>query len=205
MRLFLLGATGGTGRELVDQALRRQYRMTAYVRTPHKLAPRDRLTVVQGDLLNVQAVTDALAGHDAVLSAVGPPGPGQTTIMRDSAKATVMAMKSAGVRRLLILGVAMLFDDAGILARLLRKIILRNIANDAGAMELVVRRSGLDWTIVRPPRLMNGPLTGRYAIADGCLPNGAGRAARISRADVAHFLLDEAERPAHVGRVVGIA
>jgi putative NADH-flavin reductase len=206
MRLFILGATGGTGQELVSQALERRHRVTAFVRSPEKLgAPREGLTVVRGDLLDADALGAALAGQDAVLSAVAPPGPGRTTITRDGARATVAAMSAAGVRRLLVLGVAVLFDDAGLLARMLRKTFLRNVADDSAAMELVVKASRLDWTIVRPPRLTNGPRTGRYGIADDTLPPGAGGTAKISRADVAHFLLDEVERPAHVRRVVGIA
>ena len=206
MRLFILGGTGGIGRELVAQALHRRHRVTAFVRNPQKLGPpREGLTVIQGDVLNPEAVGAALAGHSAVLSAIGPPGPGRTTITRDSAQATVSAMNAAGVRRLLIVGVAVLFDDAGILARLLRKTLLRNVANDSAEMERIVKSSDLDWTIVRPPRLTNGPRTERYGIAEDRLPRGSGGAATISRADVAHFLLDEVERPAHIRCIVGAA
>jgi putative NADH-flavin reductase len=206
MHLFILGATGGTGRELVNQALERNHRVTAFVRSPQKLgAAHEGLTVVQGDLLDTEAVGAALAGHDAVLSAIGPPGPGRTTITRDSAQATLAAMRGPGVRRLLIVGVAMLFEDAGIFAWVLRNTFLRNVANDSAEMELVVKASNLDWTIVRPPRLTNGPLTGRYAFSDDHLPPGAGGMATLSRADLAHFLLNEVEQPAHLRRVVGIA
>jgi putative NADH-flavin reductase len=114
-------------------------------------------------------------------------------------------MKSTGVRRLLIVGVAALFDDAGLLARVLRKTLLRNVANDSAEMERIVKASQLDWTIVRPPRLTNGPRTEHYAVAEDHLPSGAGGAATVSRADVAHFMLDEVELRAHLRRVVGIA
>ena len=87
MQLFVLGATGGTGRELIGQALSRRHRITAFVRNRQKLAAREGLTLVQGDLLNAEALSVALAGHDAVVSAVGPTGLGRTTIMRDSARA----------------------------------------------------------------------------------------------------------------------
>jgi putative NADH-flavin reductase len=206
MRLFILGATGGIGRELVDQALERRHRVTAFVRSPQKLgSPREGLTVIPGNLLDADAVAAALAGHDIVLSAMGPPGPGRTTITSDSARTTVAAMKSTGVRRLLIVGAAVLFDDAGFLARVLRKTLLRNVANDSAEMERIVKSSQLDWTIVRPPRLTNGPRTKRYGVAEDHLPPGAGGAATVSRADVAHFMLDEIELPTHVRRVVGIA
>ena len=206
MRLFILGATGGIGRELVGQGLRRGYNVTAFVRAPEKLGvPREGLTAVQGDPLSAEAIGAALVGHDAVLSALGPPGPGRTTIVGDSARATVAAMRSAGVRRLLVVGVALLFEDAGFVASVLRKTLLRNVAADSAEMERIVKGSDLDWTIVRPPRLTNRPATRRYAVRDGHLPQGAGGSASVSRADVAHFLLDEVEQPAHVRRVVGMA
>jgi putative NADH-flavin reductase len=205
MQLFVLGATGGTGREVIGQALSRGHRVTAFVRSPQKLAAREGLTVVQGDLLNAEALSVALAGHEALVSAIGPTGLGRTAIMRDSARAATQAMKAAGVTRLLILSVAVLFEDAGILARALRKTILRNVADDAAAMEFLVARSGLDWTIVRPPRLEHGILTERYAVMDDHLPRGAGGTSRVRRADVAHFMLNEAEYPAHVARIVGIS
>jgi putative NADH-flavin reductase len=206
LRLLILGATGGIGRELVDQALNRQHRVTAFVRNPQKLGPpREGLSVVQGNVLSAEALGNALAGHDAVLSTIGPPGPRRTTITSDSARATLAAMEATGIHRLLIVGVAVLFDDAGIFARLLRKTLLRNVASDSAEMERIVKASHLDWTIVRPPRLTNGPRTERYSIADDHLPRSAGGAATVSRADVAHFLLDELEHPVHVRQIVGIA
>jgi putative NADH-flavin reductase len=206
MRLFILGATGGIGRQLVDQALERHHRVIAFVRSPQKLgAARDRLTVIPGDVLNAEAMSRALAGHDAVLSALGPPGPARNTITSDSARATIAAMQSAGVRRLLVVGVAALFPDIGMFGRLLRNTLLRNIADDSAEMERIVKASGLDWTIVRPPRLTNGPRREHYGLAVDRLPNGAGGNATISRADVAHFMLDEIEQPGYMRRVIGIA
>jgi putative NADH-flavin reductase len=206
MHLFVLGATGRTGRELVAQALQRGHCVTAFVRRPEQSgAPRGGLTMVWGDLLNAEAVGAAMAGHDAVLSAIGPLGLGRTTITRDSVRATLAAMKAVGVRRLLVVGVAALFGDAGLLAGLLRKTFLRNVASDSAAMEWAVKASDLDRTIARAPRLTNGPLTERYDVADDHLPPGAGGTAMISRADLAHFLLDEVEHPTHTRCVVGIA
>lgn len=207
LRLFILGATGGTGRELVNQALERNHSVTAFVRSPQKLGPpRNGLTVIQGDLLDVDALAGALQGHDAVLSCLGAPGPQRNTIVSESARATVAAMKAASLRRLLLVGVAVLFPGTGILASLLRNTLLRNVATDHAEMERTVKASGLDWTVARPPRLTNGPRRQRYGIIDDRLPPGSGGgAASISRADVAHFLLNEVERPAHLRRIVGIA
>ncbi|MGA7520847.1 MAG: SDR family oxidoreductase [Acidobacteriaceae bacterium] len=206
LRLFILGATGGIGRQLVDQALERHHQVTAFVRSPQRLgARRDGLTVIQGDVRNADAMSAALAGHDAVLSALGPPGPSRNTITSDSARATVAAMQTAGVRRLLVVGVAALFPDIGMFGRVLRNTLLRNIADDSAAMERIVKATRLDWTIVRPPRLTNGARTEHYGVADDHLPSGAGRNATVSRADVAHFMLNEVEQPGHMRRVVGIA
>jgi putative NADH-flavin reductase len=203
MRLFILGATGGTGRALLDQGLERGHQVTAFVRSPQKLgAPREGLTVLRGDPRSVAELSAALPAHDAVLSALGPPGVGRTTILRECARSTVAAMQATGPRRLLVVSAAMLFRNSGILTALLRHTLLRNVAKDSAEMEHVVMESGLDWTIARPPRLTNGPLTGHYRIEDGRLPRGS---ISLSRADVAHFLLDELERGAHVHQIVGMA
>jgi putative NADH-flavin reductase len=203
MNLFVLGATGGTGRALLDQALRRGHRVTAFVRSPEKLgAPRDGVTVEKGDPCDAGSLRAAMKGHDAVATALGPPGTGRTTILGTSACGIVAAMQGAGVRRLLVVSAAVLFENAGILVALFRHTLLRNVAKDSGEMERIVMASELEWTIARPPRLTNGALTQRYAVADGRMP---GTGLTISRADVAHFLLEELERGEHVRRIVGMA
>ena len=203
MRLFVLGATGGIGRALIDQAIERGHTVAAFVRSPEKLgAPQAGLMVVKGDPRSAAELRAALPGHDAVLSALGPPGSGRTTVNSDCARSTVEAMQAAGVRRLLIVSVAVLFEDQGPLFWLFRKTLLRNITRDSAEMERVVTASGLDWTIVRPPSLTTGPLTGRYTIEDGRMPRGGHS---VSRANVAQFLLNELEHGAHVRRMVGMA
>ena len=202
--LFVLGATGGTGRALVEQALGRGHRVTALVRSPEKLGPpREGLTVIRGDPRNADELRRALPDHEAVLSALGPPGIGPSTLVADSARSTVAALQATGMRRLLVVGVAVLFENDGLLNAFARRTFLRNVAKDHAEMERILGASGLDWTIVRPPRLTNGPLTRAYGVADGRMPPGAGLT--ISRADVADFLLDEVEHPAHVRRIVGLA
>jgi putative NADH-flavin reductase len=163
LRLFVLGATGGTGQTLIDQAVARGHQVTAFVRSPQKLgAPRGAVTACQGDPRGVAELEGALPGHDAVLSGLDPPGPGRTTIVSECARSTVTAMQGAGVRRLLIVSAAVLFQNKGILFALLRRTLLRNVAEDHTEMERIVMASGSSWTIVRPPRLTNGPLTERY-------------------------------------------
>lgn len=202
-RVLVLGATGGNGRAFIEEALGHGHKVTALVRSPEKLgALRDRVMVRKGDPCSVAALTAALQDHHAVISSLGPPGLGRTTIIRDAARSTVSAMQAAGVRRLLIVSAAMLFEDAGVLAMILRRTVLHNAAEDCAAMEGIVRSSELDWSIVRPPRLTNGELTRHYMIESGHLPRG-GRA--VSRADVGHYLVDELERGTHVRQIVGMA
>ena len=202
MRLLILGATGGTGRLLVAQALSRGHAVTAFVRAPEKLRVDERLTLCRGDPRNADGLAAALPGHDAVLSCLGPPGPARSTLLRDSARSIVAAMQATAMRRLLVVSAAVLFEDAGAFVNLMRRTLLKNVAEDNGAMERVIAASDLTWTIARPPRLTNGRMTGRYRIAEAHLPR---RGFLISRADVAHFLLGALEGDAYARRIVGVA
>jgi putative NADH-flavin reductase len=204
MRLLILGASGGTGLALIRLARERGHEITAFVRSPQKLgALADHVTVRQGDPRNITELKAVLPGHDAVVSVLGPPGPGPTTILRAAARSTVEAMRADGVRRLIVVSAAVLFEDVGVLGGLLRRTLLKNVAEDSAEMERVVMASGLDWTIARPPRLTNGPLTGHYRAENGHLPDGSALSS-ISRADVAYFLLSELEDRAHIHHIVGI-
>jgi putative NADH-flavin reductase len=200
---LVLGATGRTGRALIRQARDHGHEITAFVRSPQKLAPlADRVNVRQGDPRSVTELRAVLPGHDAVVSALGPPGPGPSTILRSAALSTVEAMRAGGPRRLIVVSAAVLFD-LGLVATFLRRTLLKNVAEDSTEMERIVMGSGLDWTIVRPPRLTNGPLTGRYRVAHERLPSRSALAS-ISRADVAHFLLSELEHNSHIHNIVGV-
>jgi putative NADH-flavin reductase len=200
MKLFVLGATGGTGNELVEAALRRGHQVTAFVRSPMKLEPRDGLVIVKGDPRSADQLASKLLGHDAVISTLGRRDKNDATLVADCARTTVQAMHTAKVHRLVIVSVALLFPDIGLLGSILRRSVLAATTADSRAMERVVEASELDWTIARPPRLLNGPAVGRFRAEDDHLP---GR--KISRADLAQFLLDEVEHPAHLRRIVGVA
>jgi putative NADH-flavin reductase len=207
LRLLVLGGTGRIGWELLAQGRLRGHRMTAFVRSPEKLeaklaAPDSGLEIVRGEPRSIAQLEAVVPNHNAVLSALGPADLGKSSVLRDCAASIVAAMKFAEVRRLLVVSAAMLFRDAGLAAAILRGTILRNAAEDSREMERIVSQSGLDWTIARPPRLTEGPLTSGYRIADGVFPKGK---ASLARSDVAHFLLDEVERGQHVQKVVGLA
>jgi putative NADH-flavin reductase len=204
MRLLIIGATGGTGLRVTSQAVERGHRVTAFVRSPQKLGSLlDRVAVHEGDPRNVAELQAILHCHDAVISALGPPGVGPTTILRDAARSTVAAMQAMGLHRLIVVSAAVLFDDLGIAGRFLRRTLLRNVGDDSIEMERIVVASGLDWTIARPPRLTNGPRTGHYDVENGH-PPGRSAFASISRADVADFLLGEIQHNAHIHEIVGI-
>jgi putative NADH-flavin reductase len=204
MRLLIIGATGGTGLQVTNQAVEGGHRVTAFVRSAQKLGSlRQRVVVREGDPRRVADLRDMLPGHDAVISTLGPPGVGPTTILRAAAESTVAARQAGGVRRLLVVSAAVLFDDLGLAGKILRRTLLRNVGADSIEMERIVVASALDWTIARPPRLTNGPRTGRYDVENGHLP-GRSAFAAISRADVAEFLVSETQHHTHIHEIVGI-
>ena len=172
-RLFILGATGRTGAELVDQALARGHAVTAFVRSAQKIArPHERLTVIEGDPREAGQLHAALPGHDIVLSALGagagadhprlsllpPKRSGPVTICGDSARSTVRAMRETGVRRFMVVSVGFLFTDFP-LGTIVGNLLFRDVVRDAREMERAVMDSDLEWTIVRPPQLTTGVRT----------------------------------------------
>jgi putative NADH-flavin reductase len=204
MRLFILGANGHTGAQLVDLALARGHQVTAFVRSPQKVARRDpRLEVVRGDPHSVDELATALPGHDVVLSALGvrPPGAFRPhTLVQDCAASTVAAMTRAGVKRLVLVSVAILFPEKGLRFAFFRR-LLAYIMRDLGAAEDIVRATSLDWTIARPPRLVDRS-DDAYRAERGALPAGG---LSMSFRAVAAFMLDAVERRTYVHDVVGLA
>src|SRR5205823_8182096 len=165
MKLVVLGATGGTGLEIVRQAIEHGHSVTAFVRSPERLQKfRDRIAVEQGDVLNRAGLERVITGHDAVLSGFGPRWPvpkEDANLLSRFAVALTSAMLDTGVRRVVIESVAFLFRDSIIPpAYLLGRLFFSGIVADASVMEWVFGESPLDWTIVRPPRLTDKPWTG---------------------------------------------
>src|SRR5438874_12401444 len=152
MKLFVMGATGRTGQEVVQQAIARGHHVTAFVRSPESITLRnERLTVLKGNAMDENELSEAMQNHDAVISTLGPrevfrPG----TLLHDSALATTRAMNRSGVKRLVVLSAAAHFP--GIPNRI-ASFIMRNHMPDSLAMEAIVQPSGRDWTIARPPCL----------------------------------------------------
>ena len=202
MRLLILGATGGIGKYLLEYATARGHEVTAFARSPQKIVLKSgRLKVVPGDLLDVDQLAQVLAGQDAVLSAFGPATLRRVATRRKFGEVLAGAMQRSGARRALVVSSALLFADQNAIGKLLRATLFRNLIPDMTGMETAIERDGLDWTLVRPPRLTNGALTKDYSVADGRLPRGM----TISRACVADFMVKEAERPAHLRQIVGLS
>jgi putative NADH-flavin reductase len=202
MRLIVLGATGGIGKYLLEFATARGHEVTAFARSPQKIALKsERLKVIPGDLLNVEQLAQVLPGHDAVLSAFGPATLRRVTTRRKFGEVLAAAMQRSGSRRALVVSSALLFREQNIIGKLLKETLFRNLIPDMTGMEAAIEKDGLEWTLVRPPRLTNGALTQSYHVADGRLPKGM----TVSRACVADFMVKEAERPAHVRQIVGLS
>jgi putative NADH-flavin reductase len=203
MKLFILGATGGIGQHLLHIALERGHQVTAYVRSPQKIGfTHERLEVVQGDLFKADQMAHSMAGHEAVLSSFGPSTVRSSTLRREFGWSLAAAMRKGDVRRTEIVSSALLFRDLSLLGRVLKATLFRELVPDMAGMESEVCQGDLDWTIVRPPRLINGPARHSYRIADGSLPKGG---FIISREDVAYFMIGEAEKAAHLKQIVGVA
>lgn len=205
MKVVVLGATGGTGLEIVRQARGRGHAVTAFVRSPQRLRGYAGLiTVKQGDLLNASELEEVLEGQDAVLSAFGPRVPIAKTdhnLLREFATALTSAMSRAGVRRVIVESTAFLFKDSLFPpTNLLGRLLFPSVVADASAMEQIFRRSELDWTLVRPPRLTDSSHTGKYRVREGHLPRFG---FSISRADVADCFLKTLDDPNTIGKVVG--
>ncbi len=205
MNVLILGATGGTGLEIVKRAIERNHSVTAFVRSSKALARFDgSVNAVEGNLLDRDQLARVIAGHDAVLSAFGSRDPkSREPIMAPFARSLVTAMTDRGVRRLVILSVAFLFRNAIVPpAYPLGQLFLKHYVDDCAAMEEIVRNSALDWTVVRPPALTNKPHAGMYRVGVERLPF---MGLMTSRANVADFMIRAIEGADYRREVVGIA
>jgi putative NADH-flavin reductase len=207
-RILVLGATGATGRAVVEQAVEHGLEVTVLVRDPNKLPSALRVKrVVTGDLVAApESLRGALAGQDAVISALGV---GQSFksrgLMATVVPRIVEAMRLEGVSRLVFtsaFGVGATWRDTPLLPRLFMATLLRDVYADKQAGEQTILASDLDWTIVYPVGLTNGPRTGRYRIGERLRLSGF---PTISRADVAECLLRQVDDRTFVHKGVLVA
>ncbi len=208
MKLVVFGASGGTGREIIGQALDQGHEVTAFVRDPAKLAIKDsRLHIIEGDVLKDKlAVARAIAGRDAIICALGVGNSLKSTgLITGSLAAIVPAAEKHGVRRLILIsafGVGDSFRNAPLIPRLMYRSLLGDIYRDKKAGEDIVKASGLDWTIIHPVMLTTGPRTGTYRSGERLDLRGI---PKVSRADVAHFALSQLMDKAFLRKTVVIS
>jgi uncharacterized protein YbjT (DUF2867 family) len=207
-KVLVLGATGGTGRLFVEQAVAAGFDLTVLVRNPGNVPPSARMVrIVTGNLVTDSAALHAaVPGQDAVVSTLGV---GQSFksghLISQSAPAIVAAMRQHGVRRLVFMsafGVGATHRDTPLIPRLFIATLLRDVYRDKQAGEQVILTSDLDWTIVYPVGLTDGPRTGRYRVGERLPLTGF---PRISRADVADLLLRQVEDRSYLRKGVLIA
>jgi uncharacterized protein YbjT (DUF2867 family) len=200
MNLVILGATGRTGRLVVEQALAAGHSVTVLVRSPEKLTTgHANLRVIEGEATEPSAVAGALEGADAIISTLGGTG----SVIADSTRAIVAAAGRTGVSRVVVLSTfAAERDRLGAGTRLLTGLGMGAMLKDKSAGEEMLRRSDLEWTIVYASILSDGPASGSVAV----VPKGAkrGLSQKISRADVAAWMVQAATGVEHSRSSVGI-
>lgn len=210
MNLTVFGSTGGTGQQLIHAALTAGHTVTAAAREPSRIAiSHERLRTLGCDVRELGACDDAVAGADAVASALGSAqGRTPTTVYSAGVANILGAMERAGVRRFVGISATPVTppDQVGALERLVVFPLLRRFFGegyaDMARMEQVLRASTADWTVVRPPQLTDRAATGSYRTAINSHLRGA---LRISRADLAAAILDLIDDPRTIRAAVAVA
>ena len=199
MRITVFGATGRTGRPLIDLAVERGHEVVAFARSPADVEPRDGVTVVGGDAYTGEGVSEAVAGADAVVSVMGQTGDGPDDLLTVAGDRIVAAMDEHGVERFVTLvgaGVREPDEAVSLSGRVMGaalKLLAREVLADAATHVERVRDTDLAWTVVRAPRLTDGDGTGDYRAGDIALGFES-----VARADVARFVLDCLDDESHV-------
>jgi putative NADH-flavin reductase len=186
MKLIVFGATGGTGLSFIDQALAAGHEVTAFVRSPFESKAR----VVQGNVLDPAQVTEAVRGHDVVVTCLGTRPWRHVDICSGSIAAMIPAMKANGIRRVVAMSTQGIGDSKmGTFGKIGAAIVLRKAFADKAKMEATLAETDLDWIVVRPGLLTNGKPRGTWRAADdGSIVGGS-----ISRVDTATFMLQQIE------------
>lgn len=205
MMITVFGATGGIGRHVVQQALDAGHDVTAFTRDAGRMATgRERLHVVQGDPTDPAQVLPAVKDAQAIVVALGAGRRG--TVREAGTRAVVEAAGEAGVRRLVCLSTIGVGDSRANLTPFWKYVmfgaLLRRAYADHVRQEELVRASELDWTVVRPGAYTDGPLTGRYRHGFG---PGDRAKLKISRADVAHFVLRQLDDATYLRSAVSVS
>jgi putative NADH-flavin reductase len=210
MKVVVFGATGKTGREIAGQALMGGHEVTAFVRDPAKMilenemeSAKDHLSTVTGDIFDYSAVKKAVQGQEAVICSLGSSSLTKTTVRGEGTANIVKAMVEENVDRLIVvsaMGTGESWSALSFTNKLFYATLLRSSRQDHEAQEAVVKKSDLNWTIIRPSGLTDGELTGDYAIGESI----QGESSKITAADVAHAIVKELGDDVFVGKAVTI-
>lgn len=203
MNILIFGASRGIGRQLLKQSLQAGHEVTAVARHFRDLPDQTaQLKVISGDILDEAKVREVMAGQEAVCLTLGAGVTIKPVMVFSRGTQNVLAaMAEHKVRRLLCITGIGAGDSRGhggfLYDRIFKPLLLKTIYEDKDRQEALIRASATDWTIVRPAFLTNGPLTGHYRVITDLADVTAGR---ISRADVAHFLLAELSANRYLGQ-----
>lgn len=201
--ILVLGATGGTGRHIVAQALEQGHAVTALVRSPDKARDLAGARLVTGDARDEAALRAAVTGQDAVVSALGTPASPfrEMTLLSTATRMLLAAMQVERVSRLVAITGIGAGDSRGhggfLFDRLIFPLLLRHVYADKDRQEALVQNSGLDWTLVRPAILNDKPGRGTVRATDDLSGFSGGS---ISREDIARFVVGEVADPKWIGR-----
>lgn len=207
MNVLIFGATGKTGRFLISEGLKEGYRITAFIRNINGLTIKDNnLLLFQGSILNSKDIKEAMVGQDVVICVLGNKTSSalwkSNTVISDGVRNIISEMKIQSVKRFLFVSSFGVVEEIFLPEKLVIRTVLKNIFAEIPKQEELVRHSGLDWTVVRPARLVDSRRTGKYKIGN-ILPIHL--FSKISRADVADFLLKIIKDPNYIGRTVTIS
>lgn len=207
MQIALFGATGGTGQQVLGQALAAGHGIKALARDPDKLSARDGLSVIQGDVLDQAATDSCVEGADAVICVLGTrsgKGPGSEPVEAAGTERILAAMDKHGVKRLIAvssMGVGDSIDQVNFAFRIIMNLTLKRIMQAKAEQERMIMASDTDWTIVRPGGLTDAPASGEYrAGLDKSI-----KAKRVSRADVADFVVKQLGDRSYVRRAPAVS
>ncbi len=209
MNILIIGGTGATGRELIKQALEQGYKVTALVRNPNKLKVTNRdLKILKGNVLDSASIHAAMAGQDAVLSALGHKRFFvYTDILSKGTSNIIQAMNDHKVKRFICITTLGINDSRfklGLYYTLfVIPLILFFYFIDKAKQEKIIMNSNLDWTIVRPVQLTNGKKTGRYKHGDKIGHYILTK--MISRANVVDFMLKQLTANSYIKKSVGLS
>lgn len=203
MKIMMFGASGKTGQLLLELLLAKDNQVTVYARNIGKIdIDNQKLTLIEGSVLDVQLVESSMKGHDVVVSCLGGDDNKQSTSLTNMLEVITQAMTNNGISRIVHISTAGIHKEFSFFTQLLVNLLLKNaIADHKGAASIIMDK-GLDYTIARPMSLTDGPLTKQYRTATVGVPKG-GRA--ISRADLADFMEEAIMNHTHQQETVGLA